>query len=144
MKKFLLPLVAMVMLLAGCSEKARVITSYYTVQPDKWQVATAVDGSNNLYVDYVYSTRENIDITPEVIDNGVVLVYMIDKDGRDNLLPYTFYFTDANGNNYQERFEYDVQTGLITFKFKDSDFNTYQSLQNIGTLEFKVSVIGNF
>ncbi|MBP5326827.1 MAG: hypothetical protein J6Y98_02805 [Bacteroidales bacterium] len=144
MKKFLLPLIALVMLLAGCSEKARVITSYYTVQPNKWQLATAVDGSGNLYVDYAYSTWENIDITPEVIDNGVVLVYMIDQDGRDNLLPYTFYFTDPTGKNYQERFEFDVQTGLITFKFKDSDFNTTQSLQNIGTLEFKVSVIGNF
>ena len=73
-----------------------------------------------------------------------MLVYYLDNDGRDNQLPYTLYFVDDNGVPYQERIEYDVEVGKVTFKIKDTDFNTAQSMQNIGQMKFKVSVISNF
>ena len=76
--------------------------------------------------------------------NGVVMAYYLDNDGRDNILPYTLYFTDDAGVPYQERFEYDIEPGKITFKIKDTDFNTQASMANIGTMKFKVSVIRNF
>ena len=144
MKKFILPMLAAFVLLTGCGEKARVITSYYTVNANQWEPATTLNGDGTYTINYYYSAWENVDISPEVIDNGVVLVYYLDNDGRDNQLPYTLYFVDENGVPYQERIEYDVEVGKVTFKIKDTDFNTAQSMQNIGQMKFKVSVISNF
>lgn len=145
MKKFILPMLAAFILLTGCGEKARVITSYYTVSPSQWEYSMTVDPVTRIAtVDYAYSTWENIDIDEEVIMNGVVMVYFIDENSRDNILPYTLYKSDDNGVLYQERMEYDIELGKITFKIKDSDFQTMMSMANIGTLKFKVSVIRNF
>ena len=145
MKKFILPMLAAFILLTGCGEKARVITTYYTVSPSQWEYSMTVDPVTRIAtVDYAYSTWENIDIDEEVIMNGVVMVYFIDENSRDNILPYTLYKSDDNGVLYQERMEYDIELGKITFKIKDSDFQTMMSMANIGTLKFKVSVIRNF
>lgn len=144
MKKLILPILAAFVMLTGCSEKARVITSYYTVNPNQWEYATTLNSDRTYTIDYAYSAWENIDIDEEVIMNGVVMAYYIDDSGRDNILPYTLYFTDDNGIPYQERIEYDIEQGRITFKIKDTDFNTDQSMANIGTMKFKVSVIRNF
>lgn len=144
MKKFILPLIAAFVLLTGCSEKAKVVTSYYKVNPNQWEYSTTLNADQTYTINYAFSTWENIDIDDEVIRNGVVLVYFIDDDSRDNILPYTLYFTDDNGVPYQERMEYDIEPGKITFKIKDTDFNTALSMANIGTLNFKVSVIRNF
>lgn len=143
MKKFLLPILACFLLFTSCTEKARIVTSYYTVHNDQWRQSNnpAIDGN------YFYSVWENIDITPDVIERGVVMVYYIDADGRDNILPFTQYLigTDGSGNTvyYQERLEYDIEVGKITFKIKDSDFSTDISMQNIGEMKFKVCVIYN-
>lgn len=145
MKKLILPMLAAFVLLTGCSEKARVITSYYTVNPNQWEYAMTVDPTTSLAtVNYAYSTWEDIDIDEEVIMRGVVMAYLIEGGQPDNQLPYTLYMQDDNGNLYQERIEYDIEPGKITFKIKDNDFQTMQSMQNIGTLKFKVSVIRNF
>ncbi len=144
MKKFILPLIAAFVLLTGCGEKARVVTSYYKVSPSQWEYATTLNADQTYTVNYAYSTWENIDIDEEVIRNGVVLVYYIDDDSRDNILPYTQYYIDGNGVQYHERMEYDIEPGKITFKFKASDYNTLESMENIGTLNFKVSVIRNY
>ncbi len=133
MKKLLLPLIAMVVLFSGCGEKAHIITSYYQVHSDQWDLMT--DGS------YYYSEWSNSDITPDVINEGVVLAYYIDDDNRDNLLPYTLYFTD-NGTPYQERIEYDIERGKITFKVKTSDFGP--TTVNTRLMRFKVCVIRNY
>ena len=144
MKKLILPILAAFVMLTGCSEKARVITSYYEVSPNQWEYATTLNADRTYTIDYAYSAWENIDIDEEVIMNGVVMAYYIDNNGRDNILPYTLYFTDDNGAPYQERIEYDIEQGRVTFKIKDTDFNTAESMANIGTMKFKVSVIRNF
>ena len=144
MKKFILPMLAAFVMLTGCSEKARVITSYYTVEKNQWEPATTLNPDGTYTINYYYSSWENIDITPDVIEEGVVLAYFLDADGRDNPLPYTLHFVDNNGEYYQELIEFDIETGKITFKIKDTDFNTAQSMNDIGTMKFKVSVIGNF
>ncbi len=147
MKKFLLPMLATFVLLCGCSEKARVITSYYTVNPNQWEASITTYNDGTYITNYYYSQWENVDITPDVIDNGVVLVYYLNEDGYDQLLPYTQYFqgTDDDGEtiHWSTRMEYDIQNGVITFVLKDSDFNTAQTMSNLGTLKFKVSVIRN-
>ena len=137
-------MLAAFVMLTGCGEKARVITSYYTVNPNQWEYATTLNADRTYTVNYAYSAWENIDIDDEVIMNGVVMAYYIDNDGRDNILPYTLYFLDDNGIPYQERIEYDIEPGRITFKIKDTDFNTPVSMANISTMKFKVSVIRNF
>lgn len=137
-------MLAAFVMLTGCGEKARVITSYYTVNPSQWEAAVTLNADNTYTTDYYYSEWENIDIDEEVIMNGVVMAYYIDGNGRDNILPYTLYFTNDNGVHYQERIEYDIEQGRVTFKIKDTDFNTAQSMANIGTMKFKVSVIRNF
>ena len=148
MKKFLLPMLAAFVMLVGCGEKARIITSYYTVQPNQWEMAITTYDDGTYDVNYAYSEWENIDIDHEVIDLGMVMVYYIDEDGRDNPLPYTIYnrVVDDYGNVgfYQERIEYDVEVGKITFKIKDTDFQTLQSINNIGKMKFKVCVMRNF
>ena len=144
MKKLILPMIAAFVLLTGCGEKARVITSYYTVKPNQWEYSITTYNDGTYTTNYAYSVWENIDIDAEVIMNGVVMAYYLDNDGRDNILPYTLYFTDDAGVPYQERFEYDIEPGKITFKIKDTDFNTQASMANIGTMKFKVSVIRNF
>ena len=140
-------IVAFVML-AGCEEGAHVRTVYYEVQPNQWDQSVMLYEDGTYVVDYYYSQWQNVDITHDVIDNGVVLVYYIDAEGRDNLLPYTFYNrevdTAGNVSYYQERIEYDVEPGIITFKIKDSDFGTTQSMANIGPMQFKVSTISNW
>ena len=80
-------MLAAFVLLTGCGEKARVITSYYTVNANQWEPATTLNGDGTYTINYYYSAWENVDISPEVIDNGVVLVYYLDNDGRDNQLP---------------------------------------------------------
>ncbi len=144
MKKFILPMLAAFVLLTGCTEKARVMTSYYTVHPYEWEQSITTYNDGTYDVNYYYSEWENIDITREVYDNGVVLAYYIDDSHRDNPLPYTLYLKDDQGNLYQERIEFDVELGKITFKIKDNDFQTAVSMSNIGDMKFKVSCIGNF
>lgn len=118
---------------------ARITTAYYTVQPYQWVT--------NANIDYYYSTWENADITPDVIDNGVVLVYYIDADKRDNILPYLLPYETPDGNLYMENIRYDIETGAISFIIQDSDFGTDQTMRSItenGTVfQFKVSVIRN-
>ncbi len=144
MKKLLLPLIAMFLMLSGCGEKAHVITSYYKVNSNQWEASVTLNNDGTYTTNYYYSEWENIDITPDVINEGVVLVYYIDDDNRDNILPYTLYFTD-NGVPYQERIEYDVERGKITFKVKTSDFGpTSMNTNPNNPMRFKVCVIRNY
>lgn len=116
----------------------QLMTHYYTVQPSQWQSA------NN--VDYVYASFENVDITANVIENGCVICYFVDSDGRDNPMPYEFYrsYIDDNTGNeifYAETFSYDVEENSITFKFQASDFDTQTSIAQYGNMSFKVCVL---
>lgn len=140
MKKLILPMIASLLLFCGCGEKTHVITSYYTVDPDKWEQSITTYDDGTYEVNYYYSSWENVDITSRVINEGVVLAYYLNGD-YDDILPYTMYMHDDTGALYQERIEFDVAPGVITFKIKDNDFNTAASMQNIGTMKFKVTVI---
>lgn len=141
MKKLLLPILAMVFLMAGC-QKNHVFTTYYTVEPDKWEKSITTYDDGTYVINYYYSAWRNADITKNVIDNGFVLAYLCTDSGYDELLPYTTYFSD-NGNLYQERIEFDIRPGEIDFIIKDNDFHTDQSIAEIGTLQFKVVVYDN-
>jgi len=114
-------------------------THYYNVQPDQW-----LSESN---LDYVYASFDNTDITNNVIENGCVICYFVDSDGRDNPMPFNFYRSYVNDSTgdviyyYSETFSYDVEENNITFKFEASDFLTETSIEQYGDMSFKVCVL---
>lgn len=140
MRKLLLPLVALILLTAGC-EKNHVFTYYYTVKPNQWEAPRDANGNYDLN-SYRYSCWQNADITYDVIDNGFVLAYYCAPTHLDEMLPYTIYYND-NGYYYQQRIEFDIEPGFIYFILKDTDFGIDNSMQNIGPMEFKVCVYRN-
>ena len=144
MKKLLLPIIATVMLLSGCSEKAHMTTWYYNVHQNEWIEHIVLNPDDNTYsTDYYYAAFRNEDITPDVMINGAVLVYFIDSDGRDNLLPYESYLLGGLGP-YQEMLEYQIEEGVITFIIKSTDFLIGQTVADLGTMKFKVVVLSSY
>ena len=109
---------------------------YYTVQPSQWL------SSEN--IDYLYASFEDSDITRDVVENGCVIAYYVDADERDNPMPCEIYRSwDNNGTTvyYAETFTFDVEQGIITFKFQTSDFDNETSISQYGNLVFKVCVL---
>jgi hypothetical protein len=73
-----------------------------------------------------------------VIEDGIVVAYYIDGDGRDNMLPYLLpYRDDSTDELYYENVRFDMSQGKITFIIEDSDF--YHATVN-HLMKFKVSV----
>ncbi len=142
MKRFLFPVIAMLLLFATSScEKSfvgpAISTHYYTVQPTQWVT--------NPQVGYYYATFNDADITNNAIDNGMVMVYYLNKDGNacyDQPLPFIYYNVDGDVY-WEEQFSYDLNPGQVTFKFSCSDFNLEESLAYVQPMEFKVVVIQN-
>ncbi|MCR4813074.1 MAG: hypothetical protein K5867_10845 [Bacteroidales bacterium] len=142
MKKIFLGLCMAMLVFAttGCKkdrmiETTNMETCYYTVKPNMWLAAP-----NN---EYMYASFENSAITPNVIENGCVVAFLVDADNRDNPLPYEMFLEDQ-GNFYSETFSYDVSfengTGMITFKFAASDQQNSVGIANYGDMSFKVCV----
>lgn len=135
---FALCMAMMVFATTGCKKDVQMYTSYYTVTPSQWI------SNNNL--DYSYAPFENADITPNVIEQGCVMAYLVDADGRDNPLPYEIFRQDGT-NYYSETFSYDASVengvGTVTFKFEASDFDNATSLAQYGNMTFKVCVFEN-
>lgn len=88
-----------------------------------------IDVYSNHWVDrndlsYIYASFSAPEITKEVIENGIVVAYFIDADGRDNMLPYLLPYYDENIRDYYyENVRFDVSRGEITFIIEDSDCN---------------------
>lgn len=142
MKKILFTIcIAMLVFSTSSCKKDRMIettnmeTWYYTVKPNMWLAAP-----NN---EYMYAQFEDSHITPNVIENGCVVAFLVDADNRDNPLPYEMFLED-NGNFYSETFTYDASyesgTGQITFKFEASDLQNSVGIANYGDMVFKVCV----
>lgn len=138
MRKFILALAVLPFLLAGCTKETIVqhvyqgcVESFYIdVEPRHW-----VD---NPGLTYIYATFVAPEITADVINNGIVVAYYIDGDGRDNMLPYLLPYRDGNtGSLYYENVRFDMSQGQITFIIQDSDF--YPATVN-HLMKFKVSV----
>lgn len=150
MKKILLSAVAAIALFSGCTKEyityttcdhdfAAVDTYYITIEPNQWHNLPAPPNGDG---PYIYSTYNLPAITSYVIEQGVVLSYVI-ENGRDNLLPYLrpWGFNQFN-EPYSQNVRFDLETGKITFIIEASDMD----FPNTPTLamEFKVSVIQNW
>lgn len=137
MRKFILALAVLPFLLAGCTKETIVhvhqgcVESFYIdVEPRHW-----VDDPG---LTYVYATFVAPEITADVINNGIVVAYYIDGDGRDNMLPYLLPYRDGNTDYlYYENVRFDMSPGEITFIIEDSDF---EHASVVSPMKFKVSV----
>lgn len=142
MKRFLFPVIAVLMLFAttSCTETfvaPAISTHYFTVQPNMWVT--------NSGLGYYYATFNDADITNNAIDNGLVMVYYLNKDGNstfDQPLPFVYYNKDGD-YQWEEQFSYDLNPGQVTFKFSVDDFDFDASFSNMQPMEFKVVVIQN-
>ena len=137
MRKFILALAVLPFLMTGCTKETIVhvhqgcVESFYIdVYPNHW-----VDDYG---LPYIYATFSAPEITPNVIEDGIVVAYYIDENGRDNMLPYLLPYRDGNTDNlYYENVRFDMSPGEITFIIEDSDF---EHASVMSAMKFKVSV----
>lgn len=78
-----------------------------TVTPDDWRSEVVPSGK------YIYKEFLMADITADVIDNGAVLVYFIDEEDRDNILPYVFPVPVGPTQLVLQNIRYDVSVGKL-------------------------------
>ena len=119
---------------------AVVDTYYYTVKPGEWREEPAPNRGDG---PYLFTTYRLSKITANVIENGVILCYLIDDNGRDNVLPYLrpWGFNSFN-EPYSQNVRFDVEQGLITFIIEASDLEF--PYRPSGNMRFKISVIQNY
>lgn len=134
MKKILFSLVALMMLTltTGCTDDIEMRASEYYV--------TASDWVTNDQVNYYFSSWYCEDITPDVVANGAVMVYVYDQ-GRQNQLPYVLpYYSAANDVTIPENIRFDWSLGTITFIIEDLDGFAPEGMADIQPMTFKVVV----
>ncbi|MCQ2066691.1 MAG: hypothetical protein MJY65_03415 [Bacteroidaceae bacterium] len=151
MKKSVIIATAAVMLaglVSGCTKRyvtEEFITEEYYVDGDKFDVVyeTAYGDSwkRNGRVGsegcYLYQTIRVPEITEDVIENGAVVVYLVDADGRDNMLPYMRPYQDVYPFVY-ENIRCDVAKGELTIIIESSDFDV---VVPSGDYSFKVVIL---
>lgn len=157
MKKFLLPLLTLVVLFAGCRKEEIIRQEIYrsgTEMTVKYIDVAPAEWVTNSSVDYYYATVTVPEITDDVIENGCVLAYYVDASERDNQLPYllpqseSVYYVDTHLDTiyttdlWTLNFRYDVEKSNITFIMESSDFHTDADVANLtGNCTFKVVIL---
>ncbi len=134
MKKLLLPLVAIMMLTftTGCTDDIEMRTSEYYVTAGDWVTSEQVS--------YYFSSWYCEDITPDVVANGAVMVYVYDQ-GRQNQLPYVLpYYSAEYDVTIPENIRFDWSLGNVTFIIEDLDGCLPEGMASIQPMTFKVVV----
>ena len=144
MKKAFIPVVLGTLMLCGCDvyrtyetyevvkQGTDMFVDYIDAKGDKWE-RSGIEGNPGFYVYQEYRFDE---ITDDVLDKGAVLVYLVDADGRDNILPYVF----PVDNGYElimQNIRYDVEKGILTIIIEWQDFKKYEQ----GDYRFKVCIL---
>lgn len=144
MKKIIISLVSLTLLLSSChihetyetyeivKQGTDMFVDYIDAKGDKWQLS-GTEGQPGCYVYQEYSFGE---ITDEVLEKGAVLVYLVDAEGRDNILPYVFP-VDNGHELVMQNIRYDVEKGIVTLIIEWQDFHTYIQ----GDYRFKVCIL---
>ncbi|MDR0661049.1 MAG: hypothetical protein LBG19_09675 [Prevotellaceae bacterium] len=134
MKRLLfLVLLCSPLLFTSCEEKyygAYVETHYIPVSSSDWR-DVGTYGQPGFFIKARFSAPY---ITPDVIDNGAVVVYAIFSDA-DVQLPYVL--TRDVGYTIIEMLGYQLKDGVIEFTIDNSDFKAEPYSQ----IEFKIVVI---
>lgn len=144
MKKIFIPVIATALLLSGCDihetyetyeivkEGTDMFVDYVTAKGNEW-FADGTEGQPGFYIYQEFSFPE---VTTEVLEKGAVLVYLVDADGRDNILPYVFP-VDNGHELIMQNIRYDVEVGKVTMAIEWQDFKRY----NQTDYEFKVCIL---
>ena len=113
-------------------------TYYFEVFPNQWK--SYGDWGSPGY--YCYAEKTLPELSPSVIEEGAVLVYVL-FDGYDHQLPYIIPSYDYNYDYgyYSTIIRYDLQAGKIGFIVEDSDFETPLPPYGNGSVLFKVVII---
>lgn len=143
MKKIVFPVLA-ALLLSGCDihetyetyeivkEGTDMFVDYVTAKGGEW-LNSGTEGQPGFYVYQEFAFPE---VTDEVLVDGAVLVYLVDADGRDNILPYVFP-VDNGHELIMQNIRYDVEAGKVTMAIEWQDFKRY----NQGDYKFKVCIL---
>ena len=144
MKKILFPVIAASLLMSGCTfhehydtyevvqQGTDMFVDYIVAKGNDW-ILSGTEGQPGCYV---YQEFQFPEITENVLNNGAVLVYLVDADGRDNILPYVF----PVDNDYElimQNIRFDVEKGVLTVIIEWQDFKKY--IQN--DYDFKVCIL---
>ena len=113
----------------------QMFTDYIDAAGDKWQTE-GIEGKPGFYVYQSFSFPE---INSNVLEKGAVLVYMVDADGRDNILPYVYPVINENSRILMQNTRYDVEEGLLTLIIEWEDFKNYSNPDD--TFSFKVCIL---
>ena len=144
MKTAFIPVVLGTLMLCGCDvyrtyetyevvkQGTDMFVDYIDAKGDKWE-RSGIEGNPGFYVYQEYRFNE---ITDDVLDKGAVLVYLVDADGRDNILPYVFP-VDNGHELIMQNIRYDVEKGILTIIIEWQDFKKYEQ----GDYRFKVCIL---
>lgn len=120
---------------AGCSYEVGVDMEviYIDAKRNNWQIS-GKEGEEGCYQFQEFKFPE---ITNAVLNEGAVLVYYIDKEGRDNMLPLVLPY-DEGRETVIETIRFDCEKGYLTLIIESSDFMAVPSSRDI---RFKVCIL---
>jgi len=143
MKKIVIPILAAI-LLSSC-DIHETYETYEIVKVGTDMFVDYVDAAGNDWLSsgtegkpgfYVYQEFLFPEVTDNVMNDGAVLVYLVDADGRDNVLPYVFP-VDNGQELIMQNIRYDVEKGKVTIVIEWQDFGKYQQVD----YKFKVCIL---
>lgn len=120
---------AILSLLTGCT-KQYVTEEHYIIKGDSFSTQYIVADKHDWRINgeagyedcYLYQTFDVSEIDGKVMEDGAVLVYLVDADNRDNILPLMRPYDDVIPFVY-ENIRYDVEVGELTVIIESSDFS---------------------
>ena len=122
MKKALISLFTCTLLLCGCSYDTYELgtdmtVTYVTAYKQDW-ISEETEIGYDLYQSFQIK-----DITQDVINNGAVLVYLVDeKKDRDNMLPFVFPVRVAGTQDIiLQNIRFDVEKGWLSIVIEWAD-----------------------
>lgn len=122
MKKALISLFTCTLLLCGCSYDTYELgtdmtVTYVTAYKQDW-----ISEETGIGYD-LYQSFQIKDITQDVINNGAVLVYLVDeKKDRDNMLPFVFPVRVAGTQDIiLQNIRFDVEKGWLSIVIEWAD-----------------------
>jgi len=142
MKKIYLLFLSVLFLLSGCDIHTTEIVkpgvdifhTYIDVNAGDWK-ASGRAGAPGYYIYQEFDFKE---ITNKVLREGAVLVYLVDGDNRDNMLPYVFPF-DNGRNIVMENIRFEAEKGILTLVIEWQDFDAY--VNDLSDMRFKVCIL---
>lgn len=137
MKKILLlTLVAISVFAVSCSKdtggNADIRTVDFIVQSTEWvQYGTSGQQGFGYAVDLDFP-----EITNNVIENGMVTLYMKRNDVWSSV-PFNYFYQSSAGENYEGGYFYSMKPGVFSIDYYESDHFT----QNPGTQIFRLVIV---